>query len=606
MALFTSIQTGNWSDAATWDVGGGAYPGSTNATLDTVLVSAGHTVTLDITTMPGTGQVGKTDIYGTVVIGANFQVANDFYTGGWNIESGGLLKFKNDAAGTYAIRLCRSNHLTIKSGGKLEMISNTDPAIKHRLYMDSEAVSNSANVYVESGGEVEIEGYNSRTSVTYLTADAANGQKLFFVADDTGWEVGDDVFFAERDTTYEGRTLTAEIVDLNWQVNSNLSYYHTQYCHIYNLSKNVELFCPNLARPSFLSLASGSIATVKQCQFTAFTLSNEEDQTDSFEGLTFYTRWGPQFNNKANGILKDSICAILDAKHTCVVASAAVTTSIPKTKIINCDLYSFSKTATESSCITSMGVCEVDNTSIMALTGIYSGKTGLSYLLEVKNSFIHSCAENGVNLIYASNSLFSNTIFGEDRWGHAKTNVQDFNSVGDAILDNCVFSGTTYEIGSPIAVGKSIKVLNYQQVSGDRQEYQKYGLLTTDTVDARSGNCYKIDPSSTVYPFILRLNIPCLSGKTPQVKFWAKKDNTLGNVDVSLGIPTCGLTDIKASSGSLDANKRFAPTDDYVQYTIDFNGPTTVSGEIEVLINILDSAAGIFYIDDITVSGNLT
>jgi len=55
----------------------------------------------------------------------------------------------------------------------------------------------------------------------------------------------------------------------------------------------------------------------------------------------------------------------------------------------------------------------------------------------------------------------------------------------------------------------------------------------------------------------------------------------------------------------LDENRRFTVSEDYQQFTINFDGISDKSGEVEVRILICDNTSGVLYIDDITMSGNL-
>lgn len=606
MALFTSVQSGNWNDAATWDVGGGAYPGSTDATLDTAIISAGHNVTLNITTFPGTGQVGAVIVNGTVTVAANFTAFNDFYTGEWTVNSGGLVKFKNDAAGIYCLRLCRANSIRIKSGGKLEMLSTSDYAIKHTLWLDQELLSGTTSLIVESGGIVDIEGYD-KIIKTNLSAQANSAQKQISVDQDTNWEVG-DIIVLSSGTESEYRTLSSQVSAGVWDLNSNLTYTHLDNTIILNMTTNVTLYDNNPARPGRILIANGSICSFKKVAFNSCYFHELFDSVGVYEDLRFWSRYGPIFsiNNTNNLVLKNIYTYFFETGQTIANIVGSYNTTFEGGHFIN-PATSNAASRFIYSYTSSIVLKNLEFTSFVGIGGYSSTYQGEFQKLEIQKCYIYDCGSYGIWIPFAHDVFISDTVFGKDSAGIVYANVNDldiYSSYG--VFDNCYFSGSTTTIAPPDIPGKTIKSINHQQTAGRREEYQIYGYLVDDATDARSGKCYKIDPSSATWPFVLRINFPCLSSKTPQLKFWAKKDNTLGNIDVCLGNNTCGLTSTKASSGSLDANRRFAPTDDYVQYTIDFNGPTTVSGEIEVEINIRDSSSGIFYIDDITVSGNLT
>jgi len=91
MASYTSVQSGNWNNPATW--GGGGYPSVAG---DTATIAAGHTVTYNVSS--------------TVQLG--------------DITLNGLLKFREDLNTKLTLG---HNDITVNAGGELRIGDNTTP-----------------------------------------------------------------------------------------------------------------------------------------------------------------------------------------------------------------------------------------------------------------------------------------------------------------------------------------------------------------------------------------------------------------------------------------------------------------------------------------------
>ncbi|HOK99548.1 MAG TPA: hypothetical protein PLD12_10450, partial [Bacteroidales bacterium] len=142
---FISVQTGNWNNAATWtSVPAGGTPGAN----DTVIISAGHTVTLTAAT-----SCNKIRVYGTL------QVANQDFTCSDSafIMSGGVIT-ANNTTGT------KSFYHLILEGGTLTGTATETYSINGRLIVQGNAIStinvDTIIVYgktiIESGSELQF------------------------------------------------------------------------------------------------------------------------------------------------------------------------------------------------------------------------------------------------------------------------------------------------------------------------------------------------------------------------------------------------------------------------------------------------------------------
>ena len=169
MAAYTSTQSGNWNDAATW--GGGGWPELAG---DTATVSAGHTVT--------------------------YNVAADVEMGA--ITTNGLWSF----ATNMSTKLTMShNEITVGATGELRI--GTSGAVLDKAYT-AEIVwnttsDNAKGIAIANGGKVTIYGdpaYYGSDDDTKLFANWTSGSSLTVVGDfSTKWASGQEIYIHKND-----------------------------------------------------------------------------------------------------------------------------------------------------------------------------------------------------------------------------------------------------------------------------------------------------------------------------------------------------------------------------------------------------------------------
>lgn len=597
MAAFTSVQTGNWNDAATWDVGGGAYPGSTSGQNDTVTIAAGHIVTLNINTFPGVVSTVTIDETGELYVAVKFDAQNKFYVGTWTVY--GTVRFKNDEAGTYELRICRSSSMYIKSGGKIEAISkNFDIKAYHRINFDQEAISNSTNLIVESGGEVEVEGWE-KTQKTHLTATMASGTKTINVADDYRWEINDNIVLVKGPlTTY--KKLASKNSDLSWELNSTVTTEYLENTMVYNMSKSVTFGnLGNQSRAARIDISPGATAIIKNTYLYGGALSQLKE-IGIYDTITMYGIYVTVSTAITAGInLKNIFLYCWGINWDAFILSSDLY------KCENCDIINASTDVRNQGIVSYNASGIMKNVWVDAVGGCVYDKIGH---LTWDGGGICNATTTAISTslaAHAGNYKLSNFNFGYTEGGLNFPNLIDITpNSGLWLLDGCKFSASDVEIVTPTTSLYGVVSINHNKISGERREWQKYGFLTTSTSEARSGKCLEIHPSSTINPFFLRISFPCTMAKTPQLKFWAKGEG-LGSITCITGCHSCGGLKVLAASGSLDENSQFIVGADWTQFTINFDGISAFSSEVEIVLEICDSSSGIFYIDDITISGNL-
>ena len=591
MAAFTSIASGNYNDGpTTWGTAAGVFPGSTASQADTITVSAGHTVALNVTTLAGT--VGNVTIAATGVfeVAANFAAYQKFTTGDWAVN--GTLRWKNDAAGTYCLALVQAVVLTIKSGGKLEMVSESDPDIKHRLYLSAGSISNTTYAITESGATVDIRGYAAKTQKTITTVQPVIGATSVTVDDATGWAIG-DLIILQYGRSSIVKTITGGS-GLTWSWSGALAADMPEVISVYNMTKNVDLWNNNLARNCRLQIAAGTTATIKNCSCIGFLLSQIIAE-GIYERITSYANAGYSFYLYGNNIkLKDSIGYIYANSNTNFYIFGE-----------NCILDGVDAITpgTSTVAVRILKSCIMKNFVVVGNSGISASSSGRLFF---NNGKVFDCITNGILSANYEYYYAGNIDFGYDEHGNALQNANDL-ALGYAWgnFDNCKFSASSVEVATPSSDGNMVVLTNYDQTEGFRKELQRYGIIYSDAAEARSGYCLACDPSSTTNSMKLLFSFPCAASKNPQVKFWAKKSGTLGNVGIMLPSNSAGIIEVTDNSGSVDADGYITPTDSWAQYTINLTGNSTIYGEVEVAIYMFDSDSGILYIDDITISGNL-
>jgi hypothetical protein len=181
----SSVQSGKWSDPATW---GGKVPAAT----DTPLIAAGHTVIYDVT---------------------QASVA------GININSGGVLSF--DPAQSTTLQTTAN----VVVQGKLEMRPATATVIQTLRFTGidetkfvgggMDVLASDVGLWVMGAGKLDLAG-TAKTSWTRVTGAVAAGATSVSVEGAAGWQVGDEISIAPTEpptvgdafiTGFEERTI---------------------------------------------------------------------------------------------------------------------------------------------------------------------------------------------------------------------------------------------------------------------------------------------------------------------------------------------------------------------------------------------------------------
>jgi hypothetical protein len=598
MAAFTSVGSGNWNAVATW--GGANYPGDTALQDDTVTIAAGHTVSLNLTTLTGTVSTVTVAATGKLTVDANFNTASKL-VGAWSIS--GELEF-NKTGITTALDI--TGNVTTNSGGTLDMDAS---AASCQQNLGIRCASAWQYKLTDSAGATIVRKGRPKTHRTLtngaLTKDVTT---TLHIDDDTGWEAGDSVAIAHR--SYQEELVLVAKVDDHWTFTgggaggNTPKYTHADNTSIWNLSRSVKIFAANPSYGTSVSLGQGTGCT------NEWWGTNDASVTMNATGITltgvvaWMTIYAAQaFNeveNTANtNLLLDKCIAWSKTNLYCLYFEGH---SNPM----------FSGNRRVRDCCFCNGAGAAATVWGLTFSGCHlSGAPEINSYFDAGRRGGHcdwiDCYLWGGDraMVGGGDMAFTGCVFGQDPGGNAAahSDADFYRPYGPLRLYDCLLASGT-EVSTNTTDCDLISC-NHDNVSGARKEWQDYGTIATNTVEARTGNCDLIDPSSATFPAKYRIVFPCDTGKTPSLTFYAKGGGTLGNLTVKLGPRRCGITAITPSSGSLDADCRFTVTGTYAQKTVNFTTATDCAGEVEVVIEILDSASGLLYVDDIAVTGNL-
>jgi len=132
----TAVRTGNWTSASTW---GGAVPGAN----ESATIPAGITVTIPSgasVTLAPTGEGGKIDVFGTLVVSGSLLVLDVL------IESGGTLT--NNATGSITLDRLYKNQGTVVNKGKI--------LTQAPFFYDYAAFTNDRGATIENRGQLNL------------------------------------------------------------------------------------------------------------------------------------------------------------------------------------------------------------------------------------------------------------------------------------------------------------------------------------------------------------------------------------------------------------------------------------------------------------------
>jgi hypothetical protein len=269
-ASIASVQSGNWSDPATW---GGKVP----VIGDAVTVTQGHVVFIDKdATVAGMHVAGTLwfDMGNSVTISSTK-----------NIIVTGLLQMTPPKPEiVHTIRFTGINENNFAGGGM-------DP------------VATDIGLWVIASGRLQLQG-SDKTSWTNANVAIPAGTSTFTVDDATGWQPGDEIIItatAAGATNYDTRTIkkvTSNIVDLSTSVTAHPVINNQWTAEVGNLTRNVRIEGTATGK-SHVFIRSTSKQTINNVSFRY--LGPRKDQGGSTAKELIPGRYGLHFHHCIDG-----------------------------------------------------------------------------------------------------------------------------------------------------------------------------------------------------------------------------------------------------------------------------------------------------------------
>lgn len=597
MAAFTSVQSGNWNDNATWGTGAGVYPGSTSSQADTAVIAATHDVTINVATVASGATVAV-----TVNAGAGGGAAGNLIIGAV-MSAAWITTLQTDyTAGQ------ERGHLTWLTGGTYTLMTGGTATLNGDFNMDASGAGskltwNFGNYAVTFGANSTITNLKGRTKTGYTQFNGTPTATAATVDDVTGWDVGDYIAYA-RNATNRARVATT-----NDPVSTSLTYGST--AQMANAQDNGR--CINLTRSAVLIGAGTTAKLTFTAGMTITNLQYVEWQDCSFSfavagdpALFTGCSWYATGNSRCD----NTFSASLRISDTVAYAGGAIglfkTTASGRAQLVLTRCYALLTSTNNYVAATDSAAgsgrvelisCEC-SVGRLIQTGVQTQAASVGYM---KGCYSWGAANPAVNAQVGVFYLL-NCVFGLDAGGNVNANVADINvasSCGQVFLDNCALtSGVVPAVGTDNVDPRVVSV-NNGQASGARVEWQRYGTATkTADTDFTSDVCDEIDPSSATYPFRYTICFPCAVDQTPTLTFNHKRTGGPGACTVTLGYQTAGLTGI-ATGGTITLS------DTVAEHTVTFSGTSSLGGMVEVIVEVLDGdGSDTLRIGDIAVTGN--
>ncbi len=456
--IITSARSGDWSDPGTWD------SGTVPTAADTVIIAAGHTVTIDVLTAVSSSTI----INGTVR-------ASRIASSSWTLTGGDL---------------------NVNPGGTLDYGTEDDTiptAINAHLVLALGATAGQYGLIVNNGGNFTVRG-STKTPYSFASASILAGATSLTVYGSTstdGWQAGDVITIGPTsgwgNSTTSSRTITS--VDhtggsntVSWSAAEPLDTART-------LSSTSPIIVGDLTR-NVLVRSSGTVIGTDNAYIlnlaqntTSFVLIHGEF---AYLGANTNGKYGITFDGAlTKGLISSS--TVRNSLYGIYLNASYNNTLVENNSYSN--LYgiylngALNNTLTGNNSYTNStyGIY-LYSSSNNTLTGnnSYSNSTYGIYLNDSSNNTLtsnNSCSNSGIG-IYLSFSG-NNTLAGNNSYSNASHGI-----LFDNISHNNILAGSNFYSNS--SVGIYIGASNNNTLTGDNSYSNAYGIYAQNS----SGNTF--------------------------------------------------------------------------------------------------------------------
>lgn len=592
MATYTSAASGLWSAGATW-VGGVKPPSGAGHKIN---IAPSHTVTYD----EAAGEYGDDTSSttsannGIVVLGtlmASRSVSTDLTVRGTLFEAaGGAVDWgsTSDPIPGNVAAVLRLNYSLALASGKHGMTS-----------------------YGQVSAVWRFRG-KTRKRNTALSDDASAGAATISVADDTGWEAGDQIVIAS-DTLDPTR---AELVTIsgtspNWTVSPLLSNARAAGTEVGNLSSNVIVRAHTANRPAAVSFAVGSLnSMVTDIAHVRFeNIGNISGWVGGSQGHPAF--YGLGFMAGSSNPVGLTSCAIVNTARGNYAAVSSYVISKNAAEMIDNAIY-MPNGGTVGFYGGQGGLMRGGNNVVYDVNGFVQSSSGAGM---ARGDFVsdkswarnYTAYTNGGDIRvsggrhYAASTLHAGPLGkvafeGSEVRSGVRIVTADQNAVLTTDLKGCVFAGTTLggNLTTNTSAASPLTLATITAANGDvadNRVLNQYVYVVTDSVThKRSTYSVRVQPrvAGTLATYVFA--IPGLAGVQQTIKGSLRFDATYGTTTPPrIDLSGQGVTQTKTCAAVADA------WDDFT-----FTFTPTSTGDITATVTVQSaSTAGFAWLDGV-------
>ena len=558
MAAITSVGSGVWSAAGTWDAG---VPGEG----DTAQIANTHTVTIDA----------------TITVGA------DTSTPAIDVLSGGTLAWDNLGDDVLTLK----GNLAIRSGGTLTLNGTTNPGNQLTIKQNYSDSLSSYKYYIQpfAGCTFDLDGADkTRLWDTITTADATTSTIDTTNNNETGgWLVGDTVGVNSVERTIS--TISGTQITLS----GNVTFVTGDY--IVNRSCNIKITAYNTNYPTPITSNGAFIATMDWVEIEYAAPSRGVIHADSTSNVV-------TFNN--------CVIAGLSSHYGLLVAG---TVTVNESLFYKCSHYPYLANSTAYLTFTdnfdyyssgSYSLCGVAKIATGTITGnivkgttgtglyhggdiTYSNNTHLGTQLNL-NTITKLTATNNTVTNATTALTLTNVYSGEMTDSTLNGNTTDviYSDFVNCKLGNCTFQTPPVITASSFKTG-GLYIHKINGVTGTHKTYKKYGTYEKQSTTKYAGsNALKMNPNSATNKLIASGSVFAINTETVAYSAYFRKDVAMAVLPY-LKLSGAGIT---ASTATMVNTQ-----DNWQLLTV--SGVATENGFCKVEF-VCQNASGNVYVDD--------
>jgi hypothetical protein len=493
MATRTSVGSGNWGTAGTWDTG---IP----ADGDDVVVASGHTVTFDVDQSAFTTGV-KVTITGTLT--------------------------HTTATGTYC--LFAKTGASIVGAGTWNIGTSGTPipfAAKH-------TITGAAGWYVDGNAGLTMTVYGAEPSIKYvkLSGDEAIGQtELSVDTDVTGdiWAAGDSVYIVSSNSSVETKVIAAGgIAETTITITEGLTGKRVTGNYVILITRNISIIAVGAptrtiyrvgATSNKLSIGSGSWQGVQKTMLGACSYATISG--GAFIGSNYVT-------DLCNYI------TITGGIYAGGSSAGGLIYNASSSSISNCTIVGGYRSIYA-------GTGSIVNNVLLAIPLASAVENVASW--DINNCTFNTCPQGLLTVNY---SRISNCTF-----VGGTNNVKSCTNVA---LHNCTLGATTETAlyADTLAFAGNTQSEDHDGVDGALKAWCKGGVVTSQVTVKPTGytQAYLLDPESATYPVFFTKQFSVEPSKTVNVVVQLRKDASMSYLPrvylmASIGNPLAGATPV--------------------------------------------------------------